>query len=306
MSAPVIQAQYDDLEKIAERFAQQADLIEQMRQQVRQATDALKNGGWQGQGSDAFQAKMDGEIFPAVNRLSQALQEGNQSTHQIIEVIKAAEEEAANPFRGNGQGGISGGTPVPSVTPSPSGSSSGGSSPGIIDFAKGVFDFGGNVTNVVSGVKTLNDFYKVYDQFDGLKDFLTQRTSMVTGFKDMFRTTAGKLGLGFSVIGAGFEIQADLSAGQSVAEVVVSEGTEFALETGIRLAAYSNPVSAAALTVWDGAVLAGDVFGVDVPSLGDATDAVGNLVYDAGEAVADFGGGLVDDAGDAFSSLKFW
>jgi WXG100 family type VII secretion target len=99
MSAPLIQAQYDDLEKIAERFAQQADLIEQMQQQVRQVTDALKNGGWQGQGSDAFQAEMEGEIFPAINRLSHALQEGSRSTSQIAEVIKAAEEEASTPFR---------------------------------------------------------------------------------------------------------------------------------------------------------------------------------------------------------------
>ncbi|GJM40892.1 MAG: hypothetical protein DHS20C20_11740 [Ardenticatenaceae bacterium] len=305
MSAPVIQAQYDDLAKIAERFAQQADLIQQMQQQVRQATDALKNGGWQGQGADAFHSEMDGEVFPAVNRLNHALQEGSQSTRQIIEIIKAAEEEAANPFGSNGQGGLVGGTPipVPGITPTPSGSPSGGGSD-LISTIGGFFQFASDVESVYSGIDTIYDFAKLSDNFS---DFLAQRSTMAVGAQKMFTTTAGRIGLGLSIIGAGFEVYDDLMAGQSVSEVLISEGIELGAETGIRLLAYTNPVSAIGLTAWDGISLLGDVTGwYDVPSLGDATDFVGNVAYDAGEAIVDFGGGLMDDVGDAVSSLKFW
>ena len=303
MSAPVIQAQYDDLEKIAERFAQQADLIEQVRQQVRQATDALKNGGWQGQGSDAFQAEMDGEIFPAVNRLSQALQEGNQSTHQIIEVIKAAEAEAAAPFRNGDYNGLVG------STTDTTGVSSGGSENGFAtlkDFTKSVFSFGSKAVKVFTGIKAVSELVKNLDNFPGWKEFLSQYRTLGNSLKTKLGSTLGKLGLVAGAAGALFEGWTDYQSGESLTEVIVSEGTEYALETSLRLVAYTNPVSAVALTVWDGAVLLGDVADFNVPSLGAATDAVGNFVYDAGEAIADFGGGLIDDVGDAVSSLKFW
>lgn len=99
MSADVIQAQYDQLHQIALRFGQQAEAAAQTTQRVQESMRALQASGWEGRGSVAFFAEMNGQVVPSLQRLSGALQEGNRTTLQIAKVIKQAEEEAAKPFR---------------------------------------------------------------------------------------------------------------------------------------------------------------------------------------------------------------
>ena len=103
MAAEIIQANYEELEALAGRFQQQADLIQQITQRVNRSASALKDGGWQGKGIDAFTREMDSQIFPAVNRLEQALAEAQKTTLQISAVMRAAEEEAASRFNGEGE-----------------------------------------------------------------------------------------------------------------------------------------------------------------------------------------------------------
>ncbi len=94
-----IRADYDRLEQIANQFANQAQAIQQMKQNVRSSMDPLENGGWIGRGSDAFFSEMQGEVLPCTQRLEQALDEANRITRQIINTMKQAEEEACAPFR---------------------------------------------------------------------------------------------------------------------------------------------------------------------------------------------------------------
>jgi len=89
-----IQARYDDLTDVANRFSQEAAEIEQMTQQVQSAMGNLEGGGWIGQAADAFFAEMNDEVLPAVKRLSEALEEANSSTKQISDIISNAEQEA--------------------------------------------------------------------------------------------------------------------------------------------------------------------------------------------------------------------
>ena len=55
--ADVIQAQYEQMANIASRFGQQGEVAEELSAQVRQAMSQLQDGGWIGQGSDAFLPK---------------------------------------------------------------------------------------------------------------------------------------------------------------------------------------------------------------------------------------------------------
>ncbi|MBE2236014.1 MAG: WXG100 family type VII secretion target [Anaerolinea sp.] len=109
MSAPVIQAQYDQLEQVAVRFGRQAEAAAQTTQRVQQSMRALQAGGWEGRGAAAFFNEMDGAALPALHRLSTALQQAQTVTRQIVQVLRTAEEEAARPFRGAGAAGASGG-----------------------------------------------------------------------------------------------------------------------------------------------------------------------------------------------------
>lgn len=101
MTNELIQAQYEQLEAVAQQFAERSDGIEQMRVALMQRKDALHGGGWEGEGSEAFYGEMESLIFPAVIRLRDALGEANRVTLQIIQIVRTGEEAAAQPFREN-------------------------------------------------------------------------------------------------------------------------------------------------------------------------------------------------------------
>jgi WXG100 family type VII secretion target len=128
MSAEIVQANYETLEQVGQRFGHQADSIEQMIGQVAANVDALQNGGWIGEAATQFQVEMTEDIFPATRRLQDALQQSQTTVQQIIQIIKTAEEEAAQPFS-NGGGGDSGGSPAGTRT-----------IPDVISPAPGTFD----------------------------------------------------------------------------------------------------------------------------------------------------------------------
>lgn len=94
-----IEADYDQLEALGTRFAQQADQIQRMLQSVRSSMGNLEGGGWVGRGSDSFFSEMNGEVLPASERLRSALDEANRITKQLIKLLKDAEEEAGSPFK---------------------------------------------------------------------------------------------------------------------------------------------------------------------------------------------------------------
>lgn len=104
MSAPIVQSRHPDLDALAARFAQQGEQVQSLTRQVAQRAEVLRSGGWEGRGKAAFLAEMDGEVTPALLRLSAALAQAGQVTAQIRLLIVAAEEDAAAPFRDAGAG----------------------------------------------------------------------------------------------------------------------------------------------------------------------------------------------------------
>lgn len=99
MGAETIQAQYDQLATIAQRFAKSAQANTDMIGRVRRSAHALQHGGWQGMGVQGFSAEMEQTLFPALLRLTQAMQEAQATTLRISEVLRRAEDEAAEPFK---------------------------------------------------------------------------------------------------------------------------------------------------------------------------------------------------------------
>ncbi|MEZ4662931.1 MAG: WXG100 family type VII secretion target [Caldilineaceae bacterium] len=100
MSDDVVQAQYDELANVAVRFGQQAQATGELTARVRQRAEALHNGDWQGRGIAAFGLEMHREVYPALDRLRQALLDAQAVTLNISAIMQAAEEEAARPFMG--------------------------------------------------------------------------------------------------------------------------------------------------------------------------------------------------------------
>jgi WXG100 family type VII secretion target len=109
MSAEVIQAKYDALEAIAQKFGQESEVNSEMYGRIQQAVHSLEQGGWEGQGASAFFAEMNQTINPTLQRLINALEQAQTVTLQISNILQVAEEEAAAPFREDGTQGIAAG-----------------------------------------------------------------------------------------------------------------------------------------------------------------------------------------------------
>lgn len=104
MTAPIVQAEYDQLSLLAGWFRQEADQTQTLHNNLRRTYDLLCNGGWMGRGSAAFFNEMTSEVYPALVRLYGALEAGDAVLREISAILQAAEEEAAAPFRGNSVG----------------------------------------------------------------------------------------------------------------------------------------------------------------------------------------------------------
>ncbi|MCG8346231.1 MAG: WXG100 family type VII secretion target [Chloroflexales bacterium] len=94
-----IRADYEQLEDVASRFANQSQVIQQMLEKVRGSMSKLEDGGWIGRGSDAFFQEMNSEVLPASLRLQEVLDEASQVTRAIVQIVQQAEDEACSPFR---------------------------------------------------------------------------------------------------------------------------------------------------------------------------------------------------------------
>lgn len=103
-----IQADYEALENVGNRFGQQEQTVAQLLQRVLSVMEKLQGGGWIGRGSQAFFAEMENEVGPGVRRLGAALSQASRTTHQIAQLLQEADEQAGAPFQGNGFGSGSG------------------------------------------------------------------------------------------------------------------------------------------------------------------------------------------------------
>lgn len=94
-----IQADYEQLEQVAAKFDQQAQVVAQVIQSVKVSFNKLHSGGWIGEGANAFFNEMNSKVFPATQRLQNALSEASRATKDISQTVKQADEAASSPFR---------------------------------------------------------------------------------------------------------------------------------------------------------------------------------------------------------------
>jgi WXG100 family type VII secretion target len=94
-----IQANYDELQQVSSQFNNCSQAIEALQQKIRGSYAKLADKGWIGKGAEAFFDEMESKIFPTQQRLQQALEKAGQTTGQIAQNVKQAEEEASSLFK---------------------------------------------------------------------------------------------------------------------------------------------------------------------------------------------------------------
>jgi WXG100 family type VII secretion target len=101
MSADIIQAKYDELDTIASRLKSRAEANAELYSRIENCFQALQKD-WEGKGANAFFAEMKGKMFPAMQRLTEALDEARSVTLEVKNILQEAEEEAASVFDSEG------------------------------------------------------------------------------------------------------------------------------------------------------------------------------------------------------------
>ncbi len=105
MSVPIIQADYEQLDRVVRCFEAQADLNQQLYQRLCRGVAALQDGDWVGAAANTFYTEMNAEVLPAMKRLIEAMEQATVVTCEISAIIQTAEAEAAAPFKnGSGEG----------------------------------------------------------------------------------------------------------------------------------------------------------------------------------------------------------
>ncbi len=111
-----IQANYDELDEISRRFADNADQVRTIERRINDQMEILRSGAWQGQNATVFYNVMDDTLMPGINRLAHALDEAETTTNQVANEMRSAEEEAESIMKsatedtgGSGAGASSGG-----------------------------------------------------------------------------------------------------------------------------------------------------------------------------------------------------
>jgi WXG100 family type VII secretion target len=92
--ADIIQADYTQLQSIAQQFSNSQQNIQMLNQRLNQHIEQLRGHGWIGAGAQSFYTEMDTVLLPSIKRLSEALNLAEATTRHIISEFQAAEEDA--------------------------------------------------------------------------------------------------------------------------------------------------------------------------------------------------------------------
>jgi WXG100 family type VII secretion target len=104
MSTELIQSNYEALAEVAARFEKNRERIQQTHTAIQRKAQVLART-WEGRGAQSFQRELQSTLYPALQRLTNALGQAEAVTRKISQSVLQAEEEAARLFQGQGTTG---------------------------------------------------------------------------------------------------------------------------------------------------------------------------------------------------------
>lgn len=226
MASDKVQYQYEQLETVAQRAHSHADDAAVMRQRLEQHMQTLIEGGWIGEGANTFYNEMQHEVLPAVLRLERALEALGGVVLRASDVMREAEERAANGFKTGGGGLNNGGATGQGRGAAGGGSPAGGS--------------GGLLGKIGDRVKFISKFFGVTDgSFKLLEKFGSAAGNWGKKLK-----WAGPVGDALSLIGSGLQAWDSPNSLETFGEKLTSFGLEKAIGA-------SHPIAAGVLLASD-------------------------------------------------------
>ena len=93
-----VQLNYDELRGIVKNFRDEGEDIAQLQVKTRDRVRDLHKD-WEGEGSEKFFKEMEGDLLPAVSRLSKALFFAQDTLQRITKIIHDHDEDTKGFFK---------------------------------------------------------------------------------------------------------------------------------------------------------------------------------------------------------------
>ena len=92
-------ANYEELDQIAQMFRAQSESVSEMLNDLKNNYSPLNEGEFIGDAANAFFADFEGNLVPALNRLTEALDQASSTTSTVRQNISDAEQEASDALK---------------------------------------------------------------------------------------------------------------------------------------------------------------------------------------------------------------
>jgi WXG100 family type VII secretion target len=96
---PVIQCDYEKLQKVASELQSAAAEVHRLQGAIQKQQQVLQSGGWVAPAANRFYASMNDDVNPALTRLVRGLAEANNVVRELACHFKKADEEASAGLR---------------------------------------------------------------------------------------------------------------------------------------------------------------------------------------------------------------
>lgn len=171
-----IQINYQEIADIAYRTTELASGIASLTGRLQAQHETVRET-WLGDGSVKYCAEMDERMLPAMQHLSDRLQQLNEGLKQVTNEFADAEERAAALFKAEG-GGLNS---APNINGAGSGSSINSASGTVGGRASAALDHGFPLPSTITSFDDVNDAYEILDEKLGDRVKFFYATEKVTG-----------------------------------------------------------------------------------------------------------------------------
>lgn len=247
-----IQADYAELENVAQQFEMLSDRVLAVYHELSNARIDMR-WEWEGFGAEAFFLEMDQTILPALSKLHAAL----AGTSHAFSFIRSELENAELRYIYDGLGDF-----LPNLT-------------GIGNVLGAISEWDGIIAPLIKAIQNGDDILGLLD-FRSIGQIFTKFGDDIADLFNFGDNILGNTGTILGIVGAVAEIFTEYEGDSSgeFGKHVSAETIEFAMETAIRIAMYSNPVTGTAMAIYDIVNLwaaidddVGEMLGIDIPDL---------------------------------------
>lgn len=108
MRSTLLRAEYDHLQTTVKDIAKYGETAEEALWRIREMVTVLQAGGWRGEGSEAFFAEVEFDLYPFLRRLTEHFEDTSKALKTLTSLLDDSEDHIASLFQNQPTFGVGG------------------------------------------------------------------------------------------------------------------------------------------------------------------------------------------------------